>query len=190
MLTVRDERRQKTAAEAIEHAGGRAFSRPTWLGRLLRDPSLVSVYTVDLSGGSVTDATLAHLQALSQLTALEVDSTSVSDAGMVNLQRLTSLRCLWLEGNRRITGTGLRHLQGLSHLVTLDLSGTSVTGRALANLERLKDLCIVDLRHTEVTYAAVDRLQCALPHCAILVRDDQVPSAGGNARESAPGPVE
>ena len=40
-VTMRNQRKQKAAAEAIEKAGGKTQSKPTWLGTLLRDDSLV-----------------------------------------------------------------------------------------------------------------------------------------------------
>ena len=49
-VTMRNQRKQKAAAEAIEKAGGTVKSEPTWLGKLLRDDSLVSVTAVVLSG--------------------------------------------------------------------------------------------------------------------------------------------
>ena len=49
-MTIQNQRRQKAAAEAITNAGGTVKSEPTWLGRLLRDDSLVRVTDVNLSG--------------------------------------------------------------------------------------------------------------------------------------------
>ena len=44
------ERKQKAAADEIEKGGGRVESEPTWLGKVLRDDSLVSVTGVFLVG--------------------------------------------------------------------------------------------------------------------------------------------
>ena len=51
-VTIQSQRRQGAAAEAIKKAGGKVESEQTWLGRLLRDDSLVNVTAVDLSGGN------------------------------------------------------------------------------------------------------------------------------------------
>ena len=45
---MQNQRKQKAAAEAIEKAGGKVKSEPTWLGKLLRDDSLVTVTFVEL----------------------------------------------------------------------------------------------------------------------------------------------
>ncbi len=56
-VTIQGQRRQGTVAAAIEKAGGRVQSEQTWLGKLLRDGSLVRVTVVTLSE-SATDADL------------------------------------------------------------------------------------------------------------------------------------
>lgn len=70
VATMRDQWRQKAAAEAIERAGGHVYAERTWLGALLRDDSLVSVKNVGFSGTSVADATLVHLDGLKHLRGL------------------------------------------------------------------------------------------------------------------------
>ena len=47
-VTMQNQRKQKAAAEAIEKAGGTVGTEPTWLGKLLRDDSLVRVIYVNL----------------------------------------------------------------------------------------------------------------------------------------------
>ena len=111
MTTIQGQRRQKAAADAIRKAGGWVKSEPTWLGRLLRDDSLVWVTSVWLSGKSTTDAGLVNLQGLSQLRWLDLDNTQVTDAGLVNLQGLSQLQRLTLN-NTKVTDAGLMHLQG------------------------------------------------------------------------------
>ena len=70
-------------------------------------------------------------------------SRSATDATLSHLGDLTSLKSLWLDGTQ-VTDTGLAHLTGLARLQELDLSGTQVTD------------------------AGCDRLQQALPNCAIV----------------------
>src|SRR3974377_1265771 len=66
-VTIQAERREKAAAEAIEKAGGRVASEPTWLGELLRDHSLITVTDASLPGRAITDDVLVRLEGLSQL---------------------------------------------------------------------------------------------------------------------------
>ena len=114
-VTMQNQRKQKAAAEAIEKAGGTVWYEPTWLGKLLRDDSLVKVTVVEFSGESTTDAVLVHLQGLSQLKTLDLDDAEVTDAGLVHLQGLSQLQSLRLY-NTKVTDAGLVHLQGLSQL--------------------------------------------------------------------------
>ena len=86
-VTIRGQRRQKVAATAIQKAEGTVEPEPTWLGRLLRDDSLVNLTAVDLSRKSTTDAGLAHLQGLSQLQGLDLRDTKVTDEGVQKLQQ-------------------------------------------------------------------------------------------------------
>ena len=55
-VTIQMQRRQKQAAEAIEKLGGFVTCKPTWLGKVLRDDSLVSVTDVDCSLPSMRSA--------------------------------------------------------------------------------------------------------------------------------------
>ena len=106
-VTIQNQRKQKAAAEAIEKAGGTGRSEPTWLGKLLRDDSLVRVTYVDLYGQSITDDVLVHLQGLSQLQRLCLGDTKVTDAGLVHLQGLSQLQGLWLY-NTKVTDQGVK----------------------------------------------------------------------------------
>ena len=92
-VTMQNQRKQKAAAEAIEKAGGRVKSEPTWLGKLLRDDSLVRVTYVSLSG------TVSHRRRAGASPRVEstpilcLDNTQVTDAGLVHLQGLSQLQC-------------------------------------------------------------------------------------------------
>jgi hypothetical protein len=165
-VTMRDQRKQKAAAEAIEKAGGEVAFEPTWLGKLLRDDSLWSVYSVDLCAQSTTDDVLVHLQGLSQLQVLWLASTRVTDAGLMHLQGLSQLQVLWLD-NTKVTDAGLVHLQGLSQLRELSVIDTKVTDAGLAHLQGLRQLQNLRLKDTKVTDEGIKRLQQALPSCKI-----------------------
>jgi hypothetical protein len=109
-VEMKQERRQKAAADAIGRLGGKVKSELTWLGNLLRDDSLVSVTNVVLSGTPTTDAELVHLEGLSQLQVLSLDNTKVSDTGLVHFQGLSQLRLLSVD-NTKVTNEGVRKLQ-------------------------------------------------------------------------------
>jgi hypothetical protein len=165
-VTMRSQRQQKAAAEAIEKAGGTVNYETTWLGKLLRDDSLVKVTAVGLPRGSATDPALVHLQGLSQLQLLELTGTQVTDAGLMHLQGLSQLQRLFLD-NTQVTDAGLVHLQGLSQLQTLWLGSTKVTDAGLPHLQGLSRLQALQLRDTKVTDQGVKKLQKALSNCHI-----------------------
>ena len=170
-VEMRSERRQWAAAQTLEAEGpadpvekmlrrpfGTVRYQQTWLGRLLRDESLVMVTSVDLTGKSTTDETLAHLHGLRQLEWLTISNTKITDAGLVHLHGLRQLQWLLLD-QTKVTDAGLIHLQCLSQLDTLDLSNTRITDAGLAHLQGLKRLQTLRLRHTEVTDAGLVHLR-------------------------------
>jgi hypothetical protein len=179
-VTVQDQRRQHEAVKAIRKIGGWANSEPTWLGRLLRDDSLVNVAEARLSGTAVTDAELESLRGLSQLRRLDLSGTDVTDAGLVYLETLSQLRWLALR-NTRVTDAGLMHLQGLHRLQSLQLGGTRVTDAGLAHLEKLGQLRTLELDSTKVTDAGLVHIQ-KLSQLQSLNLDSTKVTDGGLAR--------
>lgn len=165
-VTIQNQRKQKAAAEEIVRAGGTVTSEQTWLGKLLRDDSLVKVIGVGLCEKSVTDTGLVHLQGLSHLKALSLFNSRVTDAGLVHLRELSQLSVLAL-GNTDVTDAGLVHLQGLSQLQAMYLQNTQVTDAGLVHIQGLSQLNVLDLRNTKVTDQGVKKLQQALPKCKI-----------------------
>ena len=165
-VTMRNQRKQKAAAEEIKTAGGTVGLSPTWLGKLLRDDSLVSVVYVNLSEESTTDAELVHLEGLSQLHVMGLSSTKVTDAGLVHLQGLSQLEQLSLD-HAKITDAGLVNLEGLSQLQALSLTNTRITDAGLVHLQGLSRLQDLYLSGTNVTNVGVKKLQQALPKCNI-----------------------
>jgi hypothetical protein len=142
-VTMQNQRKEKAAAEAIEKAGGTVASEPTWLGKFLRDDSLVRVTAVCFFHEPTTDAALVHLEGLSQLENLGLASTQVTNAGLVHLQRLSQLKALWL-GSTKVTDAGLLHLQGLSQLEGLQLYNTKVTDQGVKKLQRALPNCKIE----------------------------------------------
>lgn len=142
-VTMKNQRKQKEAAAVFEQMGAAVGSEPTWLGRLLRDDSLVTVTYVGLSNTDVTDTELAHLQELRQLQALWLANTKVTDVGLAHLQELSELATLGL-GNTRVTDAGLVYLQRLRQLKNLDLVGTKVTDEGVRRLRQALPDCNIN----------------------------------------------
>jgi hypothetical protein len=180
-VTVQDQRQQKNTADAIRKAGGSVESNQTWLGRLLRDDSLVHVTAVqfpdhsantelrhllasrhiewrDAGSQEATDADLASLRGLKQLKWLDAGSPKVTDAGLAGLRGLKQLRHLDLSG-ATLTDAGLINVEGLSQLHTLSLGNTNVTDSGLVHLHGLKQLKNLCLTGTQITDAGLTYLQ-------------------------------
>src|SRR5262249_27033644 len=124
----------------------------------------MSLSRLDLSNTGITDAGLAHLKGLPELSWLDLSKTQVTDNGLVHLKGLP----LWdLELYRtKVTDAGLVHLKGM-RLTDLSLSGTSVTDVGLRHLRGLENLCTVNLFGTKVSKKGIDELQQALPDIRI-----------------------
>jgi hypothetical protein len=172
-VAMRDQRREYATAEAIRKAGGVPGCQATWLGRLLRDDSLIRIGSVGLSGKSVDAATLVHLQELSQLQTVLLRGATVTDDKLVHLEGLKQLKRLWLS-ETEITDVGLVHVQGLNQLEFLILNDTNVTDAGLTQLNGLTLLRLLDVRSTKVSREGAERLHHSLPHCLILGDFDAV----------------
>jgi hypothetical protein len=168
-VTMRNQRKEKAAAEAIEKAGGAVKTEPTWLGEVLRDGSLVRVTDVSFSGEPITDAILVPLEGLTQLRVLELGGTNITDAGLVHLRELSGLDTLGL-GSTNVTDAGLVYLRRLSEIQVLWLENTKVTDAGLVHLQGLEQLQMLNLDGTKVTDQGIAKLQKALPNCKITHR--------------------
>lgn len=166
---VSTERRRRDIG-AIEALGGtvryvgndgKSKSFPAaFLRRWLPPVYFDQVELVDLSGSSVTDAGLAHLERLSGLEELYLDSTQITDDGLAHLEGLTALQCLILD-DTQITDAGLGHLKGLTALKCLVLANTQVTDAGLAHLQgliALQELYLINVQITDVGLAHLDGL--------------------------------
>jgi hypothetical protein len=212
-VTMQNQRKQKAAAVAIERAGGIVKCEKTWLGKLLRDDSLVNVTDVSLYGESISDAVMVHLEGLSQLESLQSANNQVTDAGLVHLQGLRQLKSLYLEGTQvtdaglvhleglsqleslylvgtQVTDAGLVHLEGLGQLVELNLEVTQVTDAGLVHLHGLRRLTSLYLLYSKVTYEGEKKLSFAMPDCYIVGPEGEVMGAAYKKTGTKPLPAD
>ena len=193
-VKMRQARRQRDAADAIETLGGLVVwsepSGPVWLRSVLGDDLFRHVLHVSFVNTQVTDTDLKYLEHLDQLQDLTLNNTKITDAGLRHLEGMSQLKSLGLQGvqitdaglqylgglsqlhwlyltNSRITDAGLQHFAGLRQLETLGLNGTGITDDGLENLRGLSQLQVLDLRDTKVTDSGVKQLQKSLPKCLI-----------------------
>jgi hypothetical protein len=100
---------------------------------------------LELSGGGIDDAQLAHVAHLTGLTSLAIESTNVTEAGLGTLGGLTKLRSLNLQGTR-LRPDAERILSELATLETLDVRGTGLPGSSIQKIERALPNCKVRSR--------------------------------------------
>jgi len=93
------------------------------------------VYVLNLAGSKVTDAGLAPLASLKNLSALHLELSSITDVGLAHLTGLGGLEYLNLYGTG-ITDAGLKHLSGLKRLQKLYLWQTKASYDAAMALEK------------------------------------------------------
>jgi hypothetical protein len=96
-----------------------------------------------LAGDPITDAGLAHLRALTELTLLGVNQTHIGDQGLINLKSLTHLESLRIE-NTKVTIAGLEHLRHLTKL-NHPVLGPNFTKSDLAELHRQLPGCSIHI---------------------------------------------
>src|SRR5262249_43503052 len=102
-----------------------------------------------------------------QLLGMNLFRSAADDAGLSHLDGLTGLTTLVLNSTR-VTDDGLAKLEGLTGLTSLDLANVPVTDRGLAHLSGLTNLQTVDLNDTKVTGTGLDHLR-ALPRLEVLI---------------------
>lgn len=125
-----------------------------------------------ISDLDVTQAGLRQLARLKQLETLILDNTSgrssggVTNASLAFVERMPQLTRLYLEGNH-VTDDGLAHIRWPAGLSELDLSGTRITDAGLEHLKKIATLRSLVILDTRVTDAGVEELQKSLPNCQI-----------------------
>jgi hypothetical protein len=93
------------------------------------------LYILNLADAKPTDAGLAPVAALKNLSALHLERSAVTDAGLAHIAGLANLQYLNLFGTG-ISDAGLSHLAGLKHLRRLYLWQTKVSYDAAMGMEK------------------------------------------------------
>jgi hypothetical protein len=194
---VRDERavaeflRSKGANVHLDDAG-RILSIEAIRSELVDDDlarlrTLRSLDALEIAGGAITDAGVAHLRSLVGLVRLYLHDIPLSDDGLAPLDGLTNLEALALQGTRitsaglahlkplkqlealnlartRVDDDGLAHIAGLVRVETLCLERTRVSGEGLVHLKNMPRLRVLNLKECDVVD---DNLETLVPHRAL-----------------------
>lgn len=151
--------------------------------RLLRGEPVVGV---NLWEQEVDDADLAQLEALPDLRRLGISAARVTDAGMAYLARLTNLTALVLHPRSGVTDAGMAHLARLPRLQTLQLSWVGITDRGVEHLSNLPDLRTLSLvstvprspNFTGITDRACEHLRALIRLESLTLMNADISSAG------------
>lgn len=127
------------------------------------------------------DAGLAPLASIAdKIASIDLARTKVTDAGLAQLAGMKNLTELHLE-NTGITDAGLDHLKGLASLEYLNLYNTKVTDAGAQKLTALTKLKALYLWQTGVTKVGVAQIKAKLPATQIntgwTAEDDAKPVA-------------
>ena len=109
---------------------------------------------------------LAHLGSMNNLLALFISSENIVDADISHIRRLTNLRRLGLYVP--IGDEGLCHLSQMTELRQLSLLSSRISDSGVDHILVLKNLTKLDIRHTLITAAGIERLRAELPGCHIV----------------------
>lgn len=138
-----------------------------------------------------TDAGLESLAPIAdKVTSLDLARTKITDAGLAKVATMKNLTELHLE-NTAISDAGLDHLKGLASLEYLNLYNTKVTDKGLPTLAGLSKLKSIYFWQSGVTKAGVAQLKAKLPNTQInngwTAEDDAKPAAIVTAAAPAAG---
>lgn len=93
-----------------------------------------------LGHATLTDAELAKLKDLPNLTTLDLTGTPITDAGLKHVGGLKQLTSLSLNNVQTVTDAGANHLEGLTELVTLHADAVPFGDAGCASLAKLPKL--------------------------------------------------
>jgi hypothetical protein len=113
--------------------------------------------TIVISGSQVTDAGLANIKSLDNVSTLNVSKTGVGGTGLAEIAGWTKLTSLDLS-ETKVDDDALAHLSKLTNLNSLTLDGCSLSGVGLGNLKDLAELQSLRLDKTKVDDAGLAKL--------------------------------
>lgn len=156
-LATLSEYAQKLKEQKIAMTVVLAGSKITDAG-LANIKSLVNVTTLDVSKTSVTSQGVAAIAGWTNLTSLDLSETKVNDDALAHLSKLTNLNSLTLNGCS-LTGAGFGSLKELANLKSLRLNNTQVNDAGLAKLPPLLKLNNLRLDKTQITAASLSQFK-------------------------------
>jgi len=134
--------------------------------QLAQDNTFLTVNSVNVRKTFNDAGVKALVPVAPQLAWLDVSKTQITDAALADVAKLNNLTRLHLE-NTAVTDAGLAHIANLEKLEYLNLYGTKITDAGLAHLKGLKNLRKLFVWQTGATEKGAADLKSALPGCDI-----------------------
>jgi hypothetical protein len=126
-----------------------------------------SIHTVEMSGDSVTDASLSHLRNLTGLQGLNLVYTrNVTDQGFEFLDGLRRLRTLELYGVS-ITDEGFSVFEDCDRMQRIFLRSVPIEMKSVPLLREMKSLRTLHLEKTGIPDAGLITLKYDMPWCQV-----------------------
>jgi hypothetical protein len=121
-------------------------------------PSLPMLEWLEIGGGKVTAAGMAHLKGCTALRRLYVHDVHVGNDALAILTNIPRLEALSLQ-HTGIIGKGLKYLKPGGTLRVLNLSGNEISDEDIAQVARFAGLEVLGLQDTKVSGAGLAKLE-------------------------------
>ncbi len=129
--------------------------------------NLRSVNSLNLRGTPIGDAGVEKLSGMPSLKLLYLHATRISDDALAHIAKLSTLEHLDIGYNFKITDAGLARLTALPNISGINLFATGITDAALDHLAQVKTFRYIELKNGNLSAAAIEKLQGALPEAKI-----------------------
>lgn len=129
---------------------------------------LENLEAIHLSNSQTGDAALKALSKLPKLHRISMQQNVFTDAGLAHLAEMKQLSSLWIGlGKGKITDAGVAHFADLENLEELDLQHCKITDAGLEHFKKLKKLRMLFLSASSVTDAGLATLREVLPDLTV-----------------------
>lgn len=99
-------------------------------------------------------------------TCLNLENAQITDSGIFNLPQMDNLRCFDLD-NTKISDAAMARIAHFSNLEELWIEQTAISDAGIHYLHKNKKLKFISIVDCDITDAALDELEAAIPGVAI-----------------------
>jgi Leucine-rich repeat (LRR) protein len=132
---------------------------------------------IETTEGEFSDEAMPYLAKLASLEWLEIGGGSVSAAGVAHLKDCSGLRRLYIH-DIKLNGDELAWLAGLTKLEALSLQRTGIDGKVLKNLRPLGTLTVLNLSGNNINSDDMEQIASFKALEVLALADTKVTGAG------------